>query len=68
MSFIYVFEFQDVLELSKRLPNVLLTEEVPYKPFNHVDFMWAIDVKTLLYDRMFELMQKFGANQSISMK
>ncbi|KAL6256294.1 hypothetical protein P5V15_012410 [Pogonomyrmex californicus] len=56
---------ENTLELSKRLPNVLLTEEVPYKLFNHVDFLWGIDVKTLVYDRILELIQKFNAKQNI---
>ncbi|XP_071560366.1 lipase 3-like [Temnothorax nylanderi] len=52
---------ENVLELGKRLPNVLLTEEVSYKLFNHLDFLWAINAKTLLYDRVLELLQKFDA-------
>ncbi|XP_077262886.1 lipase 3-like isoform X2 [Temnothorax americanus] len=53
---------ENVLELGKHLPNVLLTEEVPFKLFNHFDFMWAINAKTLLYDRVLELLQKFNAD------
>ncbi|XP_011860849.1 PREDICTED: lipase 3-like isoform X2 [Vollenhovia emeryi] len=59
-----VVKEENVLELSKRLPNVFLTEKVPYQLFNHVDFVWAIDVKTLLYDRILELIQKFDTNQN----
>ncbi|XP_024883675.1 lipase 3-like isoform X1 [Temnothorax curvispinosus] len=55
---------ENVLELGKRLPNVLLTEEVPFKLFNHVDYLWAIDAKILLYDRVLELLQKFDAGQN----
>ncbi|TGZ33989.1 hypothetical protein DBV15_12145 [Temnothorax longispinosus] len=55
---------ENVLELGKRLPNVLLTEEVPYKLFNHLDFTWAINAKTLLYHRVLELIQKFDADQN----
>jgi len=51
-----------VFEFGKRLSNVLLIEEIPYKFFNHLDFVWAINAKTLVYDRMLELMQKFDAN------
>jgi len=57
-----------VFELGKHLSNVLLIEEIPYKFFNHLDFLWAVNAKTLLYDRMLELMQKFDANQNIIMK
>ncbi|XP_039304955.1 lipase 3 isoform X2 [Solenopsis invicta] len=59
---------QNVHELSKRLPNVVLTEKVPYKLFNHIDFTWAIDAKTLLFDRVLELIQKFETNKNISIK
>ncbi|XP_011860678.1 PREDICTED: lipase 3-like isoform X2 [Vollenhovia emeryi] len=64
----YLVPEENVLELSKRLPNVLLTEKVPYKLFNHADFVWAIDVKTLLYDRIFELIQKFDVKQNKFLK
>ncbi|KYQ53685.1 Lipase 3 [Trachymyrmex zeteki] len=53
---------QNVFELDKRLPNVLLIEKVPHELFNHADYIWAINVKTLLYDRILELMQKFYAS------
>jgi len=57
-----------VFELGKRLSNVLLIEKIPYKFFNHIDFTWAINAKTLVYDRVLELMQKkFDANQNMTM-
>ncbi|XP_011860688.1 PREDICTED: lipase 3-like isoform X2 [Vollenhovia emeryi] len=59
---------EGLLELSKRLPNVFLTEKVPYELFNHIDYVVAIDVKTLLYDRVLDLIQKFDANQNKSIK
>ncbi|XP_011637992.1 lipase 3-like isoform X1 [Pogonomyrmex barbatus] len=59
---------KNTLELSKRLPNVLLIEKVPYKFFNHIDFLWAIDAKTLLYDHILELIRKFNAKQNIRNK
>ncbi|XP_011066182.1 PREDICTED: lipase 3-like [Acromyrmex echinatior] len=49
----------NVLETYKHLPNVILLEENQYKLFTHLDFLWAIDVKTLLYDRLIEVLQKF---------
>ncbi|XP_032674155.1 lipase 3-like [Odontomachus brunneus] len=52
----------NVLELMKHLPNVILTEEVPYELFNHADYLWGIDTKTLIYDRMIEIIQRFDAN------
>ncbi|KAG5340119.1 LIP3 Lipase, partial [Acromyrmex heyeri] len=50
---------QNVFELDKRLPNVFLIEKVPYEFFNHADYIWAINGKTLLYDRILELIQNF---------
>ncbi|XP_011066183.1 PREDICTED: lipase 3-like [Acromyrmex echinatior] len=49
----------NVLEIYKQLPNVILLEENPYKLFNHLDFLWAIDGKTLIYDRLIKLLQEF---------
>ncbi|KAL0102715.1 hypothetical protein PUN28_018193 [Cardiocondyla obscurior] len=49
----------NVLETSTRLPNIILLEEIPYKLFTHFDFLWATDAKTLLYDRVIEVLQKF---------
>ncbi|XP_011706875.1 PREDICTED: lysosomal acid lipase/cholesteryl ester hydrolase-like, partial [Wasmannia auropunctata] len=49
----------NVLETYKHLPNVILLEEITHKLFTHFDFVIAIDVKTLLYDRVIELLQRF---------
>ncbi|XP_018305084.1 gastric triacylglycerol lipase-like isoform X1 [Mycetomoellerius zeteki] len=49
----------NILETYRHLPNVILLEEIQYKLFSHLDFLWAIDVKTLLYDRLIELLQEF---------
>ncbi|KAM0728120.1 Lipase 3 [Formica fusca] len=49
----------NALYLYEQLPNVVLLEEHPYKLLNHFDFVWAIDAKTLLYDRLIKIMQKF---------
>ncbi|KAG5329383.1 LIP3 Lipase, partial [Acromyrmex heyeri] len=52
----------NVWETYKRLPNVILLEEIAYKLFSHTDFLFAIDVKTLIYDRVIELFQKIDNN------
>ncbi|KAG5315911.1 LIP3 Lipase, partial [Acromyrmex insinuator] len=52
----------NVWETYKRLPNVILLEEIAYKLFSHADFLIAIDVKTLMYDRVIELFQKIDNN------
>ncbi|XP_018375756.1 PREDICTED: lipase 3-like [Trachymyrmex cornetzi] len=55
----------NVLEIYKQLPNVILLEENPYKLFTHLDFLWAIDGKTLLYDRLIKLLQGFDDQERI---
>nr|XP_050855587.1 lipase 3-like [Vespula vulgaris] len=50
---------EDATELSKRLPNLVTCEAVPYECFSHFDFVVANDVKTLLYDRLLNLMKEF---------
>ncbi|KAH0950683.1 hypothetical protein HN011_001245 [Eciton burchellii] len=54
----------NVLRLYKQLPHVVLLEENSYKSFNHFDFLWAIDAKTLLYDHLIEVLQKFDAEDT----
>lgn len=45
----------DVEQLLQKLPNVV--GELAPEQFNHADFVWAIDVKTLLYDRVCEILR-----------
>jgi pimeloyl-ACP methyl ester carboxylesterase len=47
----------DVEELHQGLPNVIGKFLVPDPSFNHLDFVWAIDVRSLLYDRVFQIMR-----------
>uniref|UniRef100_A0A4P6D911 Lipase n=2 Tax=Rhodnius TaxID=13248 RepID=A0A4P6D911_RHOPR len=50
----------DVENLYSKLPEGSKQKlEVPYPYFNHLDFMWAIDVRPLLYDPMIEIMKKY---------
>lgn len=48
---------EDVEELHQGLPNVIGKFLVPDPQFNHLDFVWAIDVEQLLYRRMFNIMR-----------
>ncbi|XP_072931727.1 gastric triacylglycerol lipase-like [Epargyreus clarus] len=36
--------------------------EVPLLTFNHLDFLWAKDVKSLLYDRVLEFIERYTNN------
>ncbi|XP_025261729.1 lipase 3-like [Camponotus floridanus] len=58
----------NVLQLYKQLPNVILLEEIPYRLFTHMDFLWSIDGKALLYDRVIEVMQEFESGSNTSFR
>ncbi|KDR18742.1 hypothetical protein L798_07396, partial [Zootermopsis nevadensis] len=49
----------DVLLLHKQLPNPIGYFRVPLREFNHLDFLWGKDVRTLVYDYILELMSKY---------
>uniref|UniRef100_A0A6P4E010 Lipase 1-like n=1 Tax=Drosophila rhopaloa TaxID=1041015 RepID=A0A6P4E010_DRORH len=48
---------EDVELLYQRLPYVVDKYVVPNKDFNHLDLIWGIDAKTLLWDRMIQVMK-----------
>ncbi|KAK2588911.1 hypothetical protein KPH14_001769 [Odynerus spinipes] len=50
---------EDARELYKRLPNVAAFEPVPYECFSHLDFIVGNDAKSLVYDRILNLMKEF---------
>ncbi|KAJ0182199.1 hypothetical protein K1T71_001568 [Dendrolimus kikuchii] len=52
--------YDDIVNLINGLPNIIKVYRVPYDKFNHGDFMWAKDVKTLLYDDVLTVMQKYA--------
>jgi len=49
---------EDVSWLATKLNNLVLKHRVPFKDFSHLDFIWGIDVKPLLYDKLFSVMKK----------
>jgi len=48
-----------ILYQSNILPNVVVYKQVNWNGFNHADFIWAIDVKTLLYDDIIALAKNY---------
>ncbi|KAI5651807.1 alpha/beta-hydrolase lipase region domain-containing protein [Phthorimaea operculella] len=51
--------YEDVLTLKSKLPNVVDFYEVPHEKWCHTDYVWAKDVKALVYDRLLELFKKY---------
>ncbi|KAF4521288.1 hypothetical protein B566_EDAN002292 [Ephemera danica] len=47
----------DVATLYSRLSNGKASIRVPLDAFNHLDFLWAVDVRTLLYDTILALVE-----------
>jgi len=50
--------FQDVKVLAGKLPNVAERRVVPFPEFNHLDFLWANDVKNIVYDDLIGFMKR----------
>ncbi|XP_025420148.1 lipase 3-like [Sipha flava] len=50
---------KDVNVLAQRLPNVVENKVMPYPEFNHLDFLWASDIKNIVYDDLIVFMKKY---------
>lgn len=53
--------FQDVKKLYYSLGHNAPIEmyKIPYDNFNHVDFLWGIDAKELVYQKIFDIMRNY---------
>lgn len=52
---------KDVDRLGRSLPNLKENYLVPLKQFNHLDFMWAKDVRGLLYNHIIQTMKELDS-------
>lgn len=48
---------RDVEKLHQALPNVVGKFLVKYPEFNHLDFVWGIDARELVYEKVIKLMK-----------
>ncbi|KAJ8730003.1 hypothetical protein PYW07_017041 [Mythimna separata] len=48
----WLVSYDDTEALRKRLQNVVEMYQVPYPHFNHVDYLFAKDVKTLVFNKL----------------
>lgn len=51
--------FQDVESLVRQFPNQAELNLIEYENFNHLDFILAKDVKTLVYDRVLAVIANY---------
>lgn len=49
----------DVQLLNQRLKNSLGMFRVPFETFNHLDFMWGLDAKALVYDGLIKQIEEY---------
>ena len=50
---------KDVLRFLTRLPNNYATYEVPFEMWNHLDYLYGIDAKTILYPEIIKNMNAY---------
>ncbi|XP_048512118.1 lipase 3-like [Athalia rosae] len=55
----FISREEDAKELVKRLPNVVRSQAVSYRNFNHIDFIWANEAKQIVYDDVLELIRRY---------
>ncbi|KYN14969.1 PREDICTED: lipase 3-like [Trachymyrmex cornetzi] len=49
----------NVQKLADNLPNVIQTEKIAYEKFNHIDYLWGRDARTILYNNIVTVLKKF---------
>ncbi|KAL5288763.1 hypothetical protein ACFFRR_009149 [Megaselia abdita] len=53
----WLAEQKDVEHLYETLPNTVGKYMVGFERFNHLDFVWAIDAKKMLYDKLTKMIE-----------
>lgn len=48
---------KDIERFAHELPNLIGSYLIPHKKFNHLDFVWGIDVRRLVYDNIINEMK-----------
>lgn len=50
---------KDVEKLASKLPKLVGKFRVGHPKWNHLDFLWGIESKYYLYDRVISLMERY---------
>ena len=53
----WLADVADIQLLRQSLPNIV--DDLNIEKYNHLDFIWGLDAKSLLYDRMIQLMSTY---------
>ncbi|XP_029675085.1 lipase 3-like [Formica exsecta] len=61
-------DIMDVKKLYRVLPNVVDVYKIPWRNFNHMDFIWAKDAPKLVYKRVLKIMRSENLNNVTSME
>ncbi|XP_015605713.1 lipase 3 isoform X2 [Cephus cinctus] len=48
----------DVQTLADKLPNVIAKHKIEYRKFNHIDYLWGADAKTLVYNNVVKMLKR----------
>ncbi|XP_059059192.1 lipase 3-like [Achroia grisella] len=54
-------DYRDIYHLVERLPNVVGMHQIERTAFSHRDFVWGIDAKEQVYDKVINLMREAEA-------
>ena len=49
----------DLFRYMSKLQNNFATYEVPFKPWDHLDYLWGIGAKNILYPEVLKNMERF---------
>lgn len=50
---------KDIQILASKLQNVVYSKMVPDMTFNHLDFLWGLNVQEMVYDDLVENIRKY---------
>lgn len=54
--------YKNVKFIAEKLPNLIGLFRVPFKMFNHIDFMWGNDARYLVYSQALKILNKYKGN------
>lgn len=53
------YHLQDVGVLAEKLPNVAEDKVMPFAEFNHLDFLWANNIRDIVYEDLVGFMKRY---------